>query len=48
MFNFPLKKSSQQHKTAKHRKTPMKRNLVSIGCYVWLFLLDFLQTVLVE
>jgi len=42
MFNFPLTKSSQQRKTAE--KTPMKSNIVSIGSYVWLFLLDFAQT----
>jgi len=44
MFNFPLTKSSQQRKTARHCKTPMKSNIVSIGSYVWLFLLDFAQT----
>jgi len=44
MFNFPLTKSSQQRKTARHCKTPMKRNIVSIGSYVCLFLLDFAQT----
>jgi len=44
MLNFPLTKSSQQHKTARHGKTPMKSNIVSIGSYVWLFLLDFAQT----
>jgi len=40
MFNFPLTKSSQQRKT-RHCKTPMKSNIVSIGSYVWLFLLGF-------
>jgi len=44
MFNFPLTKSSQQHKTARHCKTPTKSNIVSIGSYVWLFLLNFAQT----
>jgi len=45
MFNFPLTKSSQQHcKTSRECKTPMKNNIVSIGSYVWLFLLDFAQT----
>ena len=44
MINFPLTKSSQQRKTARDCKTPMKRNIVSIGSYVWLFLLDFAQT----
>jgi len=43
-FNSPLAKSSQQRKTARHCKTPMKSNIVSIGSYVWLFLLDFSQT----
>jgi len=44
MFNFPLTKSSQQRKTARHCKTRMESNIVSIGSYVWLFLLDFPQT----
>jgi len=44
MFNFALTKSSQQRKIARHCKTPMKSNIVSIGSYVWLFLLDFPQT----
>jgi len=44
MFNFPLTKSLQQRKIARHFKTPMKSNIVSIGSYVWLFLLDFTQT----
>ena len=43
MFNFPLPKISQQHKTARYCKTPMKSKIVSIGSYVWLFLLDFPQ-----
>ena len=30
-FNFPLTKSSQQRKTARHCKTSMKCNIVSIG-----------------
>jgi len=41
MFNFRLTKSSQQRKIARHCKTPMKSNVVSIGWYVWLFLQDF-------
>jgi len=41
MFNFPLTKSSQQHKTARHSKILMKSNIVCIGSCVWLFLLDF-------
>ena len=44
VLNFPLTKSSQQRKTATHCKTPMKSNIVSIGSYVWLFLLDLAQT----
>jgi len=44
MFNFALTKSSQQRKTDRHCKIPMKNNIVSIGSYVWLFLLDFPQT----
>jgi len=44
MFKFPLTKSLQQRKTARHCKTPMKSNIVSIGSYVWLFLQDFPQT----
>jgi len=44
MFNFPLTKSSQQYKIARHCKTPMKNNSVSIGSYVFLFLLDLAQT----
>jgi len=43
-FNFPLAKSSQQRKTARHCKTPMKSNIVSVRSYVCLFLLDFSQT----
>jgi len=31
MFNYPLTKSSQQRKTAKHCKTPMKSN-----CQFWI------------
>jgi len=45
MFNFPLTKSSQQHQTARHLKTPMKSNIISIGSYVWLFLQDFSQEI---
>ena len=41
MFNFPLTKSSQQRKTARHCKTLMKSNILSIASYVWLLLLDF-------
>jgi len=44
MFKFPLTKTSQQRKTARHCKTPMESNIVSIGSYDWLFLLDFPQT----
>jgi len=44
MFNFLLTKTSQQRKTARHCKTPMISNIVSIGSYVWLFLLGFAQT----
>jgi len=44
MFNFPLTKSSQQHKTARHCRAPMTSNIVSIGSYVRLLLLDFAQT----
>ena len=36
MFNFPLTSSSQQRKTVRHYKTPIKSNIVGIGCYVWL------------
>jgi len=36
MFNFPQKENSQQRKTARHCRTPMKSNIVRIGCYVWL------------
>jgi len=43
MFNFSLTKSSEQRKTARHCKTPMKSSIVSIGSFVWLFLLDFAQ-----
>jgi len=41
IFNFPLTNSSQQRKTARDCKTPMKSNIVSIGSYVWLLLQDF-------
>ena len=41
MYNFSLTKSSQQRKTARHYKTPMKSNIVSIGSYVWLILTRF-------
>jgi len=37
MHNFPLINSSQQRKTARHCKTPMKNKIVIIGSYVWLF-----------
>ena len=43
MFNFRLTKSSQQRKTARHCKTPLKSNIVSIESYAWLFLPDFAQ-----
>ena len=33
---FPLRKSSHQRKTARNCRTPLKNNIVSIGCYVWL------------
>jgi len=36
MFNLLLTKSSQQRKTARHCRNPMKSNIVSFGCYVWL------------
>jgi len=35
MFNLPLTKSSQQRKTARHCRTRMKSNIVSMECYVW-------------
>ena len=42
MFNFPVTKSSQQRKTARHCKTPMNSIIVvSIGSYVWLLLTRF-------
>jgi len=44
MFNFPLTKSSQQHKTTRHCKTPMKSNIVSIESYVCFFFTRFPQT----
>jgi len=44
MFNFHWQRSSQQHKTARYSKTPMKSKIVSFGSYVWLFLPDFPQT----
>ena len=44
MFNFPLTKTSQQRKTARNCKAPMKSKIISIGSYVWLFLIDFPQT----
>jgi len=43
IFNFPLTKSSQQRKTARHCKTPMKSNIVSrlldstFGCFYYTF-----------
>jgi len=37
IYNFSLTKRSQQRQTARHYKTPMKINVVSIGSYVWLF-----------
>jgi len=40
-YNFSLTKSSQERKTARHCKTPMKINFVSIESYVWLFLIRF-------
>jgi len=44
MFNFLLTKSSQQWKTARNCKTPIKSKIVDIRSYVWLFLLDYPQT----
>jgi len=44
MFNFPLTKSLQQRKTARHCETLMKINIFSIGSNVWLFLQYFPQT----
>ena len=41
MYNFSLTKSSQQRKTARHYKTPMESNIVSMRSYVWLFLTRF-------
>jgi len=41
---FPLTKTSQQREIARDGKTPMKSNIVSVGSYVWLFLLDLAQT----
>ena len=35
-FSIFQAKSSQQRRTARHCRTPMKSNIVSIGCYVWL------------
>jgi len=43
MFNFHWQKCSQQRKTARYCKTPMKRKIVSFGSYFWLFLPDFPQ-----
>jgi len=34
MFNFQLTKSSQQRKTARHYKTPMKHKIFSTGSHV--------------
>jgi len=37
LFNLSLTtKSSQQHKTARHCRTPMKSNNVTVGFYLWL------------
>ena len=44
MPNFHWQKSSQQRKTARYCKTPMKIKIVSFGSYVWLFLPDVPQT----
>jgi len=38
MLSFPFTKLSQQPKTARHCKTPMKSIIVNIGSYVWLLL----------
>ena len=40
-YNVSLTKSSQQRKTARYYKTPMKSNIISTGFYVWLFLTRF-------
>jgi len=37
MFNFPLTKSLQQRKTARHCKSPMKSKFVCNGSYVCCF-----------
>jgi len=37
MFNFPLTKTSQQRRTARHCKTSTKSNVVNIGSYVCFF-----------
>ena len=49
MFDIP-DKNSQQRKTARHCRFPTKRNIVSIGCYVWLLStrLPLKQKLLVE
>jgi len=44
MFNLSLTKSSQQRKTARRWRTPIKRNIISIGCYVFCYQLDCRQT----
>jgi len=44
MLKFPLTKSSQQRKTARDGKTLMRSNIVSIGSYLWLFLLGVALT----
>jgi len=36
MINLPLTKRSQQYKTVRRCRTPMKSNIASFGCYVWL------------
>jgi len=41
MFNFPLTKTSQQRKTARHCKTLIKSNIVSIGSSVCFFFTKF-------
>jgi len=33
MFNFPLTKSSQQRKTARHCRTPVSVLDATFGCY---------------
>jgi len=41
---FHCQKARNNARTARHCKTRMKSNIVSIGSYVWWFLQDFPQT----